>query len=237
MLNQKNIVMKDDYRPVLKEISRKGKTRKPMSRPKKSVERVSNSRHLKQREHILRHAAKLFADTGYAATTMDVLSEVTDMNKASLYYYFGSKRDILFEIVKIAIADGLQRAIPATRMKSARDGMTHVIECGIQTLAAHQSESRIFLQEQHYYKQIFSTAQFQELIDLQRRYMKVVYEVLQQGIDAGEFHPCNVHLTGGLLVTWITTSLRFLSTDGQDKLTEALTRLLLPALSAVPIPG
>src|ERR1700676_4714372 len=104
MLNQKHTWTKDDYRPVLKEMTRKGKTRKPTGRPKKSVERGSNSRHLKQREHILRHAAKLFADTGYAATTMDVLSEVTEMNKASLYYYFGSKCDILFEVVKIAIA-------------------------------------------------------------------------------------------------------------------------------------
>src|ERR1700730_4282655 len=175
MLNQKNTSMKDVYQPVLKENSRKGKTRKSAAgRPKKSIERGSNSRHLQQREHILRHAAKLFAETGYAATTMDVLSEVTEMNKASLYYYFGSKCDILFEVVKIAIADGLQRAIPATRMKSARDGITHIIECGIQTLAAHQSESRIFLQEQHYYKQIFSAAQFHELIELQRLFMKVV---------------------------------------------------------------
>jgi AcrR family transcriptional regulator len=221
---------------VLKHAPRKGRPRKATNRPKKSASPAPNSRHLKQREHILNHAAKLFAETGYAVTTMDTLSEVTEMNKASLYYYFGSKSDILFEISKIAIADGLQRAIPAIRMKSARDGMIHIIECGIQTLVAHQSESRIFQQEQPYYKQIFSGVQFRELIDLQRSYMKVVYQVLQQGIDAGEFRPCNVRLTGAMLVTWIITSLRFLATWGQHEITDALMKLLLPAISVTPTP-
>jgi len=76
---------------VLKEAPRNGKRKTPGRRSKKAVD-ASNSRHAKQREHILRHAAKAFAESGYAVTTMDVLSEVTEMNKASLYYYFGSKR-------------------------------------------------------------------------------------------------------------------------------------------------
>jgi AcrR family transcriptional regulator len=74
------------------------------------VNRASNPHHLKQREYILLHAAKLFADAGYAVTTMDALSEETEMNKASLYYYFGCKSDILFELSKLAIEDGVQRA-------------------------------------------------------------------------------------------------------------------------------
>jgi AcrR family transcriptional regulator len=221
---------------VLKEAPRNGKRKTPGRRSKKAVD-ASNLRHVKQREHILRHSAKAFAEFGYAVTTMDVLSEVTEMNKASLYYYFGSKRDILFELSKVAIADGVQRGIPATRMKSARDGLIHIIEAGIQNLTAHENESRIFQQEYPYYPQIFSNAQFRELLDLQRRYMKVVYEVLQQGIDAGEFRAVNVRLTGGLLVTWINSSLRFLPTVGQQEITEALIKLLLPALSAAPIPG
>jgi AcrR family transcriptional regulator len=237
MPNPSNISTKDVHRPVLQEMPpRRGKRRTPSPKPKKSKERAANSRHLKQREHILRHAAKLFADTGYAVTTMDVLSEVTEMNKASLYYYFGSKRDILFELSKVSIAGGMQRALPATRMKSARDGLIHLIESGIQTLAAHENESRIFQQEHPYYKVIFSAPQFKELLELQRRYMKVVYEVLQQGVDSGEFRPVNVRLTGGLLVTWITSSLRFLSVLGPQELAELLTTLLLPGFAAAPAP-
>ena len=216
---------------MLRELPRRGKRRTPSPKPKKSKDRAANSRHLKQREHILRHAAKRFAEAGYAVTTMDVLSEVTEMNKASLYYYFGSKRDILFELSKISIAGGMQRALPATRMKSARDGLVHLIESGVQTLAAHENESRIFQQENPYYKQIFSTAQYKELVELQRRYMKVVYEVLQQGIDSGEFGVVNVRLTGSLLVTWIISSLRFLSYAGPHELAELLTTLLLPGFS------
>ena len=52
-----------------------------------------------KRRHILKHAANLFAETGYAATTMDMLASVTEMNKASLYYYFDSKQQILFALL------------------------------------------------------------------------------------------------------------------------------------------
>jgi AcrR family transcriptional regulator len=227
----------DDHRPVLKEISRSDKRRTASRRPKKSEARAPNSRHSKQREHILRNAAKLFAEAGYAVTTMDVLSEMTKMNKASLYYYFGSKRDILFELSKVAISDGVLRAVPAPRMKSARDGLIHLIDAGIQTMAAHENEHRIFQQEYPYYSQIFSAAQFRELHLLQRSYMKVVYEVLQQGMDSGEFRVADVRLTGGLLVTWINSTLRFLPTVGQKELTEALKKLLLPALAHAPAQG
>ena len=193
---------------------------------------VANEHHAKQRAHILEHAARLFAESGYSVTTMDVLSEVTKMNKASLYYYFGSKRDILFELAKRGITDGVQRSLPATRMKSMRDGVVHLIEAGLQNLFTHQNESIIFQQESPYYEQIFSETQFRELVELQRRYMKVVYHVLQQGIDSGEFRNFDVNLTGKLLVTWINSCVRYLESATPNELTETLVSLLLPGLAA-----
>jgi AcrR family transcriptional regulator len=212
--------------------SRHGRQGRALPRKqKKAIDGVANEQHAKQRTHILLHASKLFAETGYAVTTMDELSAATEMNKASLYYYFGSKRDILFELSKRAIADGVQRSLPATRMKSMRDGVMHLIEAGLQNLYAHVNESRIFQQESPYYERIFSAVQFRELIELQRRYMKVVYEVLQQGIDSGEFRNLNVNLTGKLLVTWINSSLRYLGSVSQQEITDTLKGLLLPGLA------
>jgi hypothetical protein len=48
--------------------------------------------------------------------------------------------------------------------------------------------------------------------------MKIVYEVLQQGIDAGEFRNVNVRLTGSLLINWINSALRFLPTLSQQEI-------------------
>ena len=211
---------------------RRRRRERALTRKSKRPTGAANEHHVKQRAHILEHAAKLFAESGYSVTTMDVLSEVTEMNKASLYYYFGSKRDILFEIAKRGIADGLQRSLPATRMKSMRDGLVHLIEAGMQNLFTHQNESLIFQQESPYYEQIFSEAQFRELIELQRRYMKVVYQVLQQGIDSGEFRHFNVNLTGKLLVTWINSCVRYIGSATSEDLTETIVGLLLPGLAA-----
>jgi AcrR family transcriptional regulator len=215
---------------VTKELRRR-RERAPTRKSKRPTG-AANEHQVKQRAHILEHAARLFAESGYSVTTMDVLSEVTEMNKASLYYYFGSKRDILFEIAKRGITDGLQRSLPATRMRSMRDGVVHLIEAGMQNLFTHQNESLIFQQESPYYEQILSDAQYRELIDLQRRYMKVVYQVLQQGIDSGEFRDSNVNLTGKLLVSWINSCVRYLGSATPEELTAIMIGLLLPGLAA-----
>ena len=55
-------------------------------------------RSLKQREKILSIAGRLFWKKGYLATSIDDIAKAASMNKASIYYYFKNKADILFEL-------------------------------------------------------------------------------------------------------------------------------------------
>ena len=205
-------------------------------RPRRSARAsaAGSDHQIKQRAHILSHAAKAFAEHGYAATTMDMLSEVTRMNKASLYYYFDSKQDILFELSRKATQDGYQLSLPAVKMKTGRDGVIHLIETGIRNLYSHLYESRIFQQEFPYFRNILSDEQYRELMELQRNYMKVVYQVLEQGVQSGEFRKLNVRLVGGLFASWMNSSLRFQPTSSQDEITQSLIDLFLPGLLALP---
>ena len=51
-----------------------------------------------QREKILAHAAHLFAQQGYAATSMNQVAEATGVSKATLYHYYRDKYAMLLEI-------------------------------------------------------------------------------------------------------------------------------------------
>lgn len=53
----------------------------------------------KNKDSILEVAKKQFAKKGYRGTTMSSIARACDMNKASLYYYFSSKKDLYREVL------------------------------------------------------------------------------------------------------------------------------------------
>jgi AcrR family transcriptional regulator len=56
-----------------------------------------------RREHILDCAAKLFADRGYDATSLGDLADASGIAKATLFHYFKTKQQILFELYDRAL--------------------------------------------------------------------------------------------------------------------------------------
>jgi len=52
-----------------------------------------------RKETILQHARHLFANKGYAETSMDDIAHACNVQKASLYHYFKSKQEILQQMV------------------------------------------------------------------------------------------------------------------------------------------
>jgi len=63
-----------------------------------------------KREAVLRTAAQLFNERGYAASTLDEVAERLGVSKPTVYYYADSKDAILLECVRIGLAM-LQEAI------------------------------------------------------------------------------------------------------------------------------
>lgn len=55
-------------------------------------------------EHILKHAATIFADKGYDRASVRDISRATGMSLAGLYYYFRSKEELLYLIQKHAFS-------------------------------------------------------------------------------------------------------------------------------------
>ena len=74
--------------------------RKPSTIPRSETE---------QGKFILSKAVELFAKNGYSNSTMDDLCASTGLNKATLYYYYRSKSDLLFCIADSTISSALER--------------------------------------------------------------------------------------------------------------------------------
>ncbi len=65
---------------------------------------------------ILEVATELFAKKGYASTSMREISENLDITKATLYHYFKSKEQILFEILNNVMDEALESLEKISKM-------------------------------------------------------------------------------------------------------------------------
>ncbi len=56
------------------------------------------ARFSRKRELIVRAAAQAFGRKGFHATTLDEIAAELDVTKASIYYYFETKEELLYEV-------------------------------------------------------------------------------------------------------------------------------------------
>src|SRR5581483_5331246 len=91
------------------------------------------------RERLLDAAARVFRDKGYAGARLSDIAEAADMHTPGVYYYFGSKEDLVEEVLRVGVArvaavpDG---ASALDRLRAAIEGhVLMVLEIGDYTSA------------------------------------------------------------------------------------------------------
>lgn len=104
--------------------------------------------HDQRLEHLLRTAARVFADRGYHATTMRYLARASGMSLAGMYYYVPGKDELLF-----LIQDRCFRAVLAGAEEAVAEGadpadrIARFIRHHVAFFAAHLNEMRVLSQE------------------------------------------------------------------------------------------
>jgi len=89
----------------------------------------------RQRDAILRAAARLFRERGFADTGMRDIAAAADLSAANLYHYFDGKNDLLFYCQDRAL-DRMLAAVAAARgeSRSATERLRVVFTAHLQTL-------------------------------------------------------------------------------------------------------
>lgn len=81
-----------------------GKSDAVETEPSDSTPREVPHRAAKTRQRILLAAARLFRDKGYRATTLRDIARASRLGTGSAYYHFGSKEDLLNQVLDEGIA-------------------------------------------------------------------------------------------------------------------------------------
>lgn len=107
-------------------------------------------RYDRRQQEVVATAARLFAERGYQATSMQELTAATGLTAGGLYHYIGSKEELLFAICDELLEPLLERAREIVAADaSAADRLRELMRAWLEHVAAHRDHMLVFAQERH----------------------------------------------------------------------------------------
>jgi AcrR family transcriptional regulator len=143
------------------------------------------------REEIVRVAARLFAERGYRAVTIDDIATELGFTKSAVYYYFDNKAQLLWQIFE-EIYDGYLRMVSEVRdLKLApREAMRRVIQQHALSVIERREWTAIYFREENE----LSEEQRKTIRRRKREYDALIEEIYADGVKAGEFADIPPHI-------------------------------------------
>jgi AcrR family transcriptional regulator len=141
-----------------------------------------------RRAELIRVAANVFREKGYAAATLNDVASVLGTDRASLYYYVGSKEELFQECITVAVTDNIAKAdaIYAADM-TPRERLLHLIELLINSQVEHYPYMYVYMQEDMRQVVGQDAAWATEMVEATHRIEQYFITAIQDGVQAGIF--------------------------------------------------
>jgi AcrR family transcriptional regulator len=161
---------------------------------------------------IIEIAADLFDRFGYHDTTMQAIADRAGVRKASLYYYFRSKDEILGELHQalMAVVLGRHQERLAGAGLGPRELLRAMMRDVIGLTETHPGYLRIFFESQRELPPRVRTAVTRQWAD----YRRMVTEVLAAGVAAGEFVPLDPEIAAMAVLSLMTWTYQWFDRNG-----------------------
>jgi AcrR family transcriptional regulator len=158
-----------------------------------------------RRKKILDSARVLFWKKGYPGTSMVHLANACECKPANIYNYFKSKEEILFEVLReemekiVAPVDHLED----DNSHPPLDQLLFFIRNHVNvTLSYRRSAKMLFDIELGH----LSPDKREVIIDMRRKYDRILCNIIERGIEAGVFAPGNTKLAAYSIASIIARS-------------------------------
>jgi AcrR family transcriptional regulator len=185
----------------------------------------------RQRDGILRAAARLFRERGYADTGMRDIAEAADLSAANLYHYFAGKDQLLFYCQDRALDRMLAATAGARKASvSAVDRLRTVFTAHLQTLLDQVEGATAHLQTE-----ALSPTLRARIVRKRDRYEHAIRRIVADGVRSGELVDMDPAIvTRAMLgaLNWTVTWFRRDGPDSADVVSDVITRFLLRGLAS-----
>jgi AcrR family transcriptional regulator len=169
-----------------------------------------------KRTKIRETAAKLFAEKGFENTTTRDIAGAAGINNASLYYYFDSKEQLLYQILEEVIRTGLERI---TEIEQSRRPLKEKLALTLRihtTAAVDFDKMKMLVHDQR----SLSPSHQEELNQKQSEYVSRLIAILQQLRDQGEMLDLDLTVCAYAFFGMVSWAYRWYRPDGKVKLEE-----------------
>lgn len=139
---------------------------------------------LSRKEQVIRKAAELFKDKGYAAASMRDLAQMLGIEAASLYSHIKSKEEILRTLC-FDMAAEFRTSLENVEKQpvSATEKLKLGIIGHIQVMARDLTASAVFMNEHRHLSQPY----LRDFLLLRINYINRFKKILEDGVKTGEF--------------------------------------------------
>jgi TetR/AcrR family transcriptional regulator, cholesterol catabolism regulator len=139
---------------------------------------------LSRKEQVIRHAAELFMEKGYAASSMRDLAQKMGIEAASLYSHIRSKEEILQHLCFDMAAEFRKSLDEVEKQKlPASEKLRNGIVGHIKVMARDLTASAVFMNEHRHLSQPY----LREFLLLRINYINRFKDIIEEGIASGEF--------------------------------------------------
>ena len=206
--------------------------RKSNSRSQKVVASPRRARRRdEQRDAILRAAARLFRERGFAETGMRDIADATGLSAANLYHYFDGKHELLVYCQDRALDRMLDSVAAARRAsRSATDRLRVVLTAHVQTLLDDIEGATAHLQVES-----LPPAQRDAIVKKRDRYEHGLRRIIAEGITSGELVDLDPAIVARAMLgamNWTVTWFRREGPDTADTVGEIIARFLTRGIAS-----
>ena len=166
----------------------------------------------RQRDAILRAAARLFRERGFADTGMRDIAEAADLSAANLYHYFDGKNDLLVYCQDRALDRMLEAVASARRASpSAAERLHLVLIAHLRTLLDDIEGATAHLQIESLPPAMRST-----IVRKRDRYEHALRRVIAEGIKSGELVDMDPAVVARAMLGAMNWTVTWFRPEGQD---------------------
>jgi AcrR family transcriptional regulator len=164
--------------------------------------------YLAHREEILSAAEKVFAAKGFFPTTMSEIAETAEFGTGTLYKYFKSKEDLYFTLIDEK-TDEINRLVKSELLQktSAIERIKKVLGLQLEFIERNRDFFRIYTSEGSRFEWTVKDELGKGIHKKMVTYIHILAEVMNQGIEGGEFRALNpmdlAHALVGIVNSYI----------------------------------
>ena len=189
--------------------------------------------YLAHREEILLAAEKVFADKGFFTTKMTDIANKAEFGTGTLYKYFKSKEDLYFTLIdeKMEEFNRLVKAVFSQKTTSIKK-IEKVLRLLSEFIERNRDFFRIYISEMNRFEWTIKDDLGKAIYKKMVAYIKILSEVLKQGVKEGEFKSMSpldlahalVGIVNSLVFEWLISSKPYSLNSKVDNILEIFLR-------------